>query len=156
WRSCARSAWVYPKPTKLRLGVIQHSKQPPFKLGVIEFRAEMQALVKREVFMLKTAFGALLLVALLTLSLAAQDANTVIANASKAMGADNLKSIQYSGSGYDFAIGQNVNPNSPWSKFIDKTYTRVVNFETLGFQMDRIRMQGENPPRGGGQQPVVD
>ncbi len=71
--------------------------------------------------MLKTVFGALLLVALLTLSLAAQDANTVIANASKAMGADNLKSIQYSGSGYDFAIGQNLNPNSPWPKFIDKT-----------------------------------
>jgi glyoxylase-like metal-dependent hydrolase (beta-lactamase superfamily II) len=105
--------------------------------------------------MLKTVFSALLLVALLTLSLAAQDANTVIASASKAMGADNLKSIQYSGSGYDFAIGQNVNPNSPWPKFIDKTYTRVVNFETPGFQMDRIRMQGENPPRGGGQQPIV-
>src|SRR5207247_10611921 len=80
---------------------------------------------------------------------------TLGANASKAMGADSLKSIQYSGSGYDFAVGQNLNPNSPWPKFIDKTYTRVVNFETPGFQMDRIRMQGENPPRGGGQQPIV-
>jgi glyoxylase-like metal-dependent hydrolase (beta-lactamase superfamily II) len=82
----------------------------------------------------------------------AQDAKTVIDNASKAMGS--LKTVEYSGSGFDFAIGQNVNPNAPWPKFIDKTYKRVMNFETPAFRMERIRMQGENPPRGGGQQPV--
>ncbi len=105
--------------------------------------------------MFKRVLSALLLPTLFAWIAGAQDANTVIANASKAMGADNLKSIQYSGSGFDFAIGQNVNPNSPWPKFIDKSYTRVINFETPGFQMDRIRLQGENPPRGGGQQPIV-
>jgi glyoxylase-like metal-dependent hydrolase (beta-lactamase superfamily II) len=85
----------------------------------------------------------------------AQDAKTVIANASKAMGADNLKSIEYSGSGMDFAVGQAPNPSLPWPKFIDKTYTRVINFETPASRMDRIRMQGENPPHGGGQQPII-
>jgi glyoxylase-like metal-dependent hydrolase (beta-lactamase superfamily II) len=30
----------------------------------------------------------------------------------------------------------------------------MVNFETPASQVNRIRMQGENPPRGGGQQPV--
>ncbi len=95
------------------------------------------------------AFGALLS----TLAMA-QDARSVIANASKAMGADNLKTIEYSGSGFDFALGQAVNPSAPWPKFIDKTYTRVMNFETPAFKMDRIRAQGENPPRGGGQQPI--
>src|SRR5262245_35019316 len=83
----------------------------------------------------------------------AQDAKSVIDNASKAMGA--LKSVEYSGSGFDFAIGQNVNPNSPWPKFIDKTYKRTMNFETPAYRMERTRMQGENPPRGGGQQPIV-
>src|SRR5205809_1752033 len=97
----------------------------------------------------------LAIVMLLSWAAIAQDAKTVIANASKAMGADNLKSIEYSGSGMDFAIGQAPNPSSPWPKFIDKTYTRVINFETPASRMDRIRMQGENPPRGGGQQPVV-
>src|SRR5437773_5365414 len=92
-------------------------------------------------------------ITLFTWSAFAQDAKTVIDNASKAMGP--LKSVEYSGSGLDFAIGQNVNPNAAWPKFIDKTYKRVINFETPSLRMDRIRMQGENPPRGGGQQPVV-
>ena len=97
----------------------------------------------------------LAIVMLLSWAAIAQDAKTVIANASKAMGTDNLKSIEYSGSGMDFAIGQAPNQSSPWPKFIDKTYTRVINFETPASRMDRIRMQGENPPRGGGQQPVI-
>ncbi len=85
---------------------------------------------------------------------AAQDAKTVIAGASKAMGADTLNTIEFSGSGADFAVGQAYNGNSPWPKFIDKTYTRQVDFRVPSSKMDRIRMQGENPPRGGGQQPV--
>ena len=105
--------------------------------------------------MLKRCMIAVVLVTLLSCVAAAQDAKTVISNASRTMGADNLKSIEYSGSGMDFAIGQAPNPSSPWPKFIDKTYTRVINFETPASRMDRIRMQGENPPRGGGQQPVV-
>jgi len=82
----------------------------------------------------------------------AQDAKTVIDSSSKAMGS--LKSVEYSGSGFDFAVGQNANPNLPWPKFIDKTYKRVINFETPAFRMDRVRAQGENPPHGGGQQPI--
>jgi glyoxylase-like metal-dependent hydrolase (beta-lactamase superfamily II) len=66
-----------------------------------------------------------------------------------------LKTVEYSGSGFDFAVGQNVNPNSPWPKFIDKTYRRTMNFETPAYRMERIRTQGENPPRGGGLQPIV-
>jgi glyoxylase-like metal-dependent hydrolase (beta-lactamase superfamily II) len=93
------------------------------------------------------------LIALLACGAFAQDAKTVIDNATKAMGS--LKSVEYSGSGFDFAIGQNVNPTQPWPKFIDKTYKRTMNFETPAFRMERIRMQGENPPRGGGQQPIA-
>src|SRR5437867_5493097 len=105
--------------------------------------------------MLKRCMIAVVLVSLLSCVAAAQDAKTVISNASRAMGADNLKSIEYSGSGMDFAIGQAPNPSSPWPKFIDKTYTRIINFETPASRMDRIRMQGENPPHGGGQQPII-
>jgi glyoxylase-like metal-dependent hydrolase (beta-lactamase superfamily II) len=86
---------------------------------------------------------------------AAPDARAAIASASKALGADNLRSIEYSGSGFDFALGQAGNPSLPWPKFIDKTYTRTINFETMASRMQRTRLQGENPPRGGGQQPVV-
>ena len=96
-----------------------------------------------------------LIVAAVSVPAAAQDAKSAVAGASKAMGADTLKTVEYSGSGFDFAIGQAPNPNLPWPKFIDKTYTRQINFETPASKMDRIRMQGENPPHGGGQQPVI-
>src|SRR5262247_1240707 len=103
--------------------------------------------------MTKRCIAALAASMLLSCTALAQDAKTVIDSASKAMGS--LKSVEYSGSGFDYAIGQNVNPNSPWPKFIDKTYKRTMNFETPAYRMDRIRTQGENPPRSGGQQTVV-
>ena len=85
----------------------------------------------------------------------AQDAKTVIGSATTALGAGNLKTIEFSGSGVDYVVGQAASPSSPWPKFIDKTYTRVVDLDAPASRMQRIRMQGENPPRGGGQQPVI-
>jgi len=84
-----------------------------------------------------------------------QDAKTVISSATTALGADKLKTIEFSGSGFDYVIGQAPNPTSPWPKFIDKTYTRVVDLDAPASRLQRIRTQGENPPRGGGQQPIV-
>jgi glyoxylase-like metal-dependent hydrolase (beta-lactamase superfamily II) len=55
----------------------------------------------------------------------------------------------------DFALGQAPNPSLPWPKFVNKSYTRAVNFETPASKVDRVRVQGENPPRGGGQQPII-
>ena len=84
-----------------------------------------------------------------------QDAKTVISGATKALGADNLKTVEFSGSGFDYAIGQAPNPNLPWPKFIDKTYSRVVDLDAPASRMQRIRTQFENPPHGGGQQPII-
>jgi glyoxylase-like metal-dependent hydrolase (beta-lactamase superfamily II) len=99
--------------------------------------------------------AALIVAMTLPLPALAQDARTVIGAASKAMGADALKTIEYSGSGFDFALGQAPNPGAPWPRFIDKTYTRAIDFEAPASRMERIRLQGENPPRGGGQQPII-
>jgi glyoxylase-like metal-dependent hydrolase (beta-lactamase superfamily II) len=85
----------------------------------------------------------------------AGDAKSVIGSASKALGADNLKTIEFSGSGADFVIGQAAAPNVPWPRFNDKTYTRVIDLDAPATRLQRIRTQGENPPRGGGQQPVI-
>lgn len=95
------------------------------------------------------------LAAALVAPASAQDAKAVIADASKALGVDTLKTVQYSATGYDFALGQAPNPSSPWPKFINKSYSRVVNFETSASRVERVRAQGENPPHGGGQQPIV-
>ena len=85
----------------------------------------------------------------------AGDAKGIIGSATKALGADNLKTIEFSGSGADFVVGQAASPSSPWPKFNDKTYTRVIDLEAPATRLQRIRTQGENPPRGGGQQPIV-
>jgi glyoxylase-like metal-dependent hydrolase (beta-lactamase superfamily II) len=84
-----------------------------------------------------------------------QDPKTVIGSATKALGADNLKTIEFSGSGSDYALGQNPSPNSPWPRFNDKTYSRAIDFEAPASRMQRVRTQAENPPHGGGQQPIV-
>src|SRR5271156_4923392 len=85
----------------------------------------------------------------------AQDAKSVIDGAAKAMGVQNLGSVRYSGSGLNFALGQAPNPSSPWPKFNVKTYERVIDFDAGAASQTMVRTQGENPPRGGGQQPVV-
>ena len=72
-----------------------------------------------------------------------QDAKTVIGGATKALGADNLKTVEFSGSGFDYVIGQAANPNLPWPKFIDKTYTRVVDLDATSVT------HAEGPSAGG-------
>lgn len=99
--------------------------------------------------------GYMLVAALLPAVAAAQDAKSVVENAVKAMGAGNLGSIRYSGSGFNYALGQAVNPSSPWPKFNVKTYERVIDFDAGGTRQTMVRTQAENPPRGGGQQPII-
>jgi len=84
-----------------------------------------------------------------------QDAKSVLDGVAKTMGAADLKSIQYSGSGSTFAVGQNPNPTAPWPRFNAKSFTRTVNYETGSLRDEIVRTQAEQPVRGGGGQPVV-
>ena len=59
---------------------------------------------------------------------AAQDAKTVIANASKAMGVDNLTSVSYYGSGANFGLGQSNNANGQWPRTNVNDYVRSIDF----------------------------
>jgi glyoxylase-like metal-dependent hydrolase (beta-lactamase superfamily II) len=93
--------------------------------------------------------------ALTVWNVSAQDPKTVIADASKTIGVDTLKTVQFSATGYDFALGQAPNPGAPWPKFVNKSYTRAIDFEKPASRVERVRVQGENPPHGGGQQPIV-
>ncbi len=103
------------------------------------------------------ALGAALAIVVWSVSgpVLAQDARAALGEASKAMGVETMTSVEYSATGFDFAFGQAYNPSSPWPKFINKSYKRAIDFRTPASKVDRIRVQGENPPRGGGQQPVI-
>ena len=84
----------------------------------------------------------------------AQNARATLDGAAKAMSGVEVKSLEWSGSGVFFAPGQSYTPGQPWPRFIAKSQTRSVNYETASLRDDVVRMQGENPPRGGGVQPV--
>jgi hypothetical protein len=79
----------------------------------------------------------------------AQDARATLAEAARALGADGLKSIEYSGSGATFAFGQSATPGQPWPRLNLKTFTRRVNYETASLHDENIRTQGENPYAAG-------
>jgi glyoxylase-like metal-dependent hydrolase (beta-lactamase superfamily II) len=83
-----------------------------------------------------------------------QEAKSVLEGVSKAIGATDVKSIQYSGSGTIFAVGQSPTPGTPWPRFNVKSYSRVIDYETASLRDEIVRTQAENPPRGGGGQPV--
>src|SRR5919199_4079634 len=82
-----------------------------------------------------------------------QEAKAALDGVAKAMG--DVKSLQYTGSGTLWALGQSAYPGAPWPRFNAKSYTRAVNYDTLSMRDEVVRTQGENPPRGGGVQPVI-
>ena len=57
----------------------------------------------------------------------AQDANSVISTASKAMGLDGVDSLYYYGSGANYTVGQNNNANGPWPQTPLNDYVRAID-----------------------------
>ncbi len=72
--------------------------------------------------------AALALVGLLANVAAAQDAKTVVSNASKAMGVDGLNSIHYYGVAENGQLGQNNNANQPWPSGAANDFVRAIDF----------------------------
>jgi glyoxylase-like metal-dependent hydrolase (beta-lactamase superfamily II) len=102
--------------------------------------------------MFKTSLA---IVAFLALASCAKTPQGVVADATQALGAGNLKSIEYTGSGFAYVLGQAPNPSSPWPKFNAKSYTRTIDYEAPGLRQVLVRTQWENPPHGGGNQPIM-
>jgi len=86
----------------------------------------------------------------LPLTAAAQDARATLQGAARSLGADTLKSLTYTASGVNFAIGQSAVPGAPWPRFNVPTFSRAVNYETASLREEQVRSRAEMPPRGGG------
>jgi len=82
--------------------------------------------------------AAVALVALLPAAAVAQDAKTVIASASKAMGADGLNSIVVYGSGANFGLGQSNNANGEWPRTNLNDYVRAIDFTTSSLRATAV------------------
>ena len=90
--------------------------------------------------MFKKGFVVVILIAIIASLAAAQEAKTVIANASKAMGYDQLKSIEYSGSGFEgTALGQAQSAAGGWPKFTLKRFSRYIDLNAGTSQQTALR-----------------
>ena len=84
---------------------------------------------------------------------ALQDAGKVLNDVARTLGAAELQALQYSGTGFTFSFGQNYRPDAPYPKF-HATYSRAIDYERGLAREETVRTQFENPPRGGGGQPL--
>src|SRR5262245_21943576 len=105
--------------------------------------------------MKRIGMTALVLVGLSTASTSGQSARQALDAAAAALGAASLRSIQYSGRGSDFIFGQAYDGRSPWPRFNLPAITISIDYTTPALLDDRRRAQAENPPLGGGFQPLL-
>jgi len=72
-----------------------------------------------------------------------QDAQTLVATASRTMGADTLKTLALTGSGSVGTLGQNVTPTAPWPLVSLKRYTRTIDVEAPAATLETVRIQND-------------
>ena len=93
------------------------------------------------------------LVGLAVIRGASQDARAVLGDTERALGATGLSSLTYAGTGFAYAFGQNPRPDVPYPKFYAR-YSRAIDFQKGISREETTRSQFENPPKGGGGQPL--
>jgi hypothetical protein len=82
-------------------------------------------------------------------------ARDVVADVARTLGAADLKSVQYTGTGFTFSFGQSYRPGGPWPKFRLQSYTRMLDYEKGAAREDATWTEFEKPPLGGGFQPII-
>ena len=102
--------------------------------------------------MSRTLAAAAGLVTVLSVGAGAQDAKSVVAAATKAMGADSLTSITYSGSATNGNFGQSTAIAGPLAVTAISNYTRAID---LGQPASRATGATMPPTIPGGPAPVV-
>ena len=95
-----------------------------------------------------------LTVAIGSIQLRAQDAKASLDAVSAALGAANVRTIEFSGRGFDGTFGQPYDANAAWPRFAVPAMTVTIDYATPALRDDRRRQQWENPPLGGGFQPI--
>ena len=94
-------------------------------------------------------------IVLLATAGARQTPPATLAEVATAMGATNLRTLEYSGAGYTFAFQQAPGPGEPWPLFVVDTYKVSIDYAMPAMRFETTRAQGEHPPRGGASQPVA-
>ena len=92
------------------------------------------------------------LLALTIGTLRAQDARSVLQAVAKNIGADNLTTLQFSGStGWHSAPGASYRPMDDWPRFEVTSYMKAIDFNAHFSHEQIVRQWGPYPKLGGGQ-----
>ena len=83
-----------------------------------------------------------------------QEQRATLERAAGMLGATEVKTLEYTGSGVLYQSGQSQTPGERWPQFNAPSFTRAMSYETASMRDTIVRTQGENPPRGGGVQPI--
>src|SRR3984957_3966892 len=84
----------------------------------------------------------------------AQDAKAIVKKAIAAIHAQNVQSIQINGGGFDALFGQAYDGDSAWPRFALTHFSLTINYQDNFLRDERTRVQAQNPPLGGGNQPI--
>lgn len=83
-------------------------------------------------------------------ALAQDGGKAALQKAAVAMGAANLKSIQYSGSGKAASLGQSYTTQSGWPTVTVNSYSRTIDYESQSSKEEMVRTLDSPPAKGGG------
>ena len=100
--------------------------------------------------MARRAFILVALLAVVVASGSAQDARAVLQASAAAMGLNNVRTIQYSGTGWNALVGQSYDLTEDWPRFEVTAYTRTIDYDANTAREDFTRRRGSYPMHGGG------
>src|SRR5437762_3714965 len=66
--------------------------------------------------------------------------------AAAALGVNTIHTLQFSGSGATFTVGQNFTPTDPWPRVTLKGYTALIDYEAGSMRQDMVRQMGATMP----------
>src|SRR4026207_427722 len=89
------------------------------------------------------------LIGALALGAAASAQQGALQTAASTLGVANIKTLQFTGAGRDYSVGQNYTPADPWPAVPVKSYTASANFDTGAMRVELVRAMGPGLPRGG-------
>jgi glyoxylase-like metal-dependent hydrolase (beta-lactamase superfamily II) len=100
--------------------------------------------------MRKVTLFAILGILALASALAARQ-NNVLSTAADTLGTARIKTIQFTGSGQNFSVGQNFTASEPWPPVPVKNYTAQINYDTGSMRVELLReISTPTMPKGGG------
>jgi hypothetical protein len=78
-------------------------------------------------------------------ALGAEDARVLLNTVTKALGAEGLKTLHYTGTGSSYIVTDDAPPPGGWSHAVMKSYVHDLNLEAITSRLQLVRAEGTPP-----------